>query len=125
MYMTTTYRIKGIKNDETTCACCGRNDLTKVVWLAPLDEDGNEFDAAPYGTTCAARLMTPKTARSTSTTLAKIAKAVDYIARWDQPQVTLDALRNAVGVKFNVWASVEGNTLSINTPSGWVAVLAR
>ena len=125
MTTTTTYTVKGINADECTCACCGRNDLTKVVWLAELDADGHESDAAPYGTDCAARLMTPKAARGTARQLVNLTKAMTFIAKYADSGYSLDQIRNAVSVKFNVWASVEGDTLSLNTPTGWVKVLAR
>lgn len=122
---TTTYRVKGINGDECTCACCGRNDLTKVVWLAELDADGNECEVAAYGTDCAARLMTPKGARGTARQLVNLTKALTFIAKYADSEYTLDQIRNAVAVKFNAWATVEGQTLSINTPTGWVPVLSR
>lgn len=119
---TATYRIKGINGDEHSCACCGRNDLTKVVWLAALDADGNEGPAAPYGTTCAARLVAPKGARGAADQLVRISKAVAFVEKHAATH-PLDAIRNAVSVKWNVWANVEGNTLQINTPTGWVKVI--
>lgn len=121
----TTYRIKGINGDECTCACCGRNDLTKVVWLAEVDADGNESEIAAYGTTCAARLIAPKTRNATARQLVNLGKALAFAAKYADSEYTLDQIRNAVGVKYNVWASVEGDTLSLNTPSGWVAVITR
>jgi hypothetical protein len=120
-----TYRIKGTNSDETTCACCGRDDLTKVIWLAELDADGAESQAEPYGTTCAARLLAPKDARSTSRQLLNISKAITFITKWIDSDCKLDDIRNTVGVKFNVWATCEQNTISINTPTGWVAVASR
>lgn len=52
------FRMVGINDDASECSCCGRQGLKRVVWLMPLDVDGNpEGDAAPYGTSCAATLM--------------------------------------------------------------------
>ena len=52
------YRIMGTDDSEDTCSCCGRQGLKRVVWVAPLDPDGGIEDSpAPYGTTCAARLL--------------------------------------------------------------------
>lgn len=126
MYMTsTTYTIKGTNGDETTCACCGRDDLTKVVWLAEKDADGNEMQAAPYGTTCAARLLAPKNTRSVARELVGLSKAIAFITKWIDSDYSLDDIRNTVGVKFSVWATCEDNTISVNTPTGWVAIATR
>ena len=122
---TANYAIKGSNADATTCACCGRDDLNKVIWLAPLDADGNEGQAESYGTTCAARLLAPRNSRTVAGTLVKVANAMAFVAKWADSQYSLDDLRNAVGVKFNIWASVEDNTLIFNLETGPVAVLSR
>jgi len=49
-----TYKIKGINNDTDTCSCCGKTGLKRVVWLEEID---GTADPAPYGTSCAARLL--------------------------------------------------------------------
>lgn len=116
------WAIKGTNSEEHTCACCGRDDLTRVVWLAPLDPDGNEGAAAPFGTTCAARLIAPKHAGRTADHLTRIARSIAYIQKWSAAGSDPDAIRIAVGVRFNVWATVEGDTISINTPTGWAPV---
>ena len=120
-----TYTIKGTNGDETTCACCGRDDLTKVVWLAEKDTDGFEDQAAPYGTTCAARLLAPKNARNVAGELVQLSKAIAFINKWIESDYSVDEILNTVGVKFNVWATCEDNTVSVNTPTGWVAIAAR
>ena len=52
------FRMVGITDDANECSCCGRQDLKRVVWMVPLDPDGNpEGEAAPYGTSCAATLL--------------------------------------------------------------------
>lgn len=51
------YRIKGINNDLDTCECCGKTGLKRVVWLVSVTQDGEESEATPYGTTCAARRL--------------------------------------------------------------------
>ncbi len=52
------YRYLATNDDESSCSCCGRTGLKRVVWLAELDEDGNEVDdGLSYGTTCAAHLL--------------------------------------------------------------------
>ena len=48
------YRFMGINDNESTCVCCGKKGLKRVVWL--LDLDGDD-DALHYGTTCAAHLL--------------------------------------------------------------------
>jgi hypothetical protein len=52
------YRYLGTDDEASTCSCCGKRGLKRVVWLAELDEDGNEAgEAAHYGTTCAGHLL--------------------------------------------------------------------
>ena len=123
MTTTSTYKMKGCNNEEHICSRCGRTELNRVIWLAPIDTDGNEIaEAAPYGTNCAARLLAPKTERSTAGTLVNLAKAYAYVAKWNTGEYPLTAIANAVGVKYNVWANVERGVLTFNTPTGWVEV---
>ena len=51
------YRIVGINDDQDTCQCCGKTGLKRVVWMVPIDVDGNpEGEPECYGTSCAARI---------------------------------------------------------------------
>jgi hypothetical protein len=116
------YVVKGSNADSHSCSACGRTDLNRVIWLAPLDPDGNEGAAAPYGTDCAARLIAPKQAGRTAAHLDMIARSIAYIQKWSAAGADPDAIRSHVGVRFNVWASVEDGTFTINTPTGWTPV---
>lgn len=50
------YRVMGENDDASECACCGRTGLKRVVWMQPLDEDGNEVgEAVPFGRVCGAK----------------------------------------------------------------------
>lgn len=52
------YAMVGINDEQDTCLCCGKAGLKRVVWLVPLDQDGNrDGNAEHYGTTCAARIL--------------------------------------------------------------------
>ena len=56
--MTSKFRLVGINDDAHTCSCCGRSDLKRVLWLLPLDQDGNaDGEAIPYGTSCGAKAL--------------------------------------------------------------------
>lgn len=56
--MSQKFRCVGINDDFNHCECCGRTDLKRVMMLVPLDADGNpEGEAAPYGTSCGAKLL--------------------------------------------------------------------
>ena len=56
--MNNKYRYYGVNDDESVCSHCGKTGLKRVVWLAVLDEEGNEVsEPAPYGTTCAAEML--------------------------------------------------------------------
>lgn len=50
------YRVLGTNNDASECCCCGRQGLKSVVWLQPIDADGNEYGApVHFGRVCGAR----------------------------------------------------------------------
>jgi hypothetical protein len=52
------YRVYGVNGDATYCACCGRTDLNRVVWMAQVNElDEDIENPSPYGTVCAAKLL--------------------------------------------------------------------
>ena len=56
--MSKKYLCYGVNDDVDFCEACGKRGLKRVVWLAPLDEEGNELaDPAPYGVDCAARML--------------------------------------------------------------------
>lgn len=95
------YKVKGINDEHDTCECCGKTGLKRVVWLAPLDEDGQEIcDPAPYGNVCAAYLLGitkerggKSNARLTRALEAKLEETVNaYIsnlrANWKQFKTT-------------------------------------
>lgn len=119
------YRILGLVDDETTCACCGRTDLKRAIALAELDVDGHEINNAVYGSTCAARLIAPKSTASASRHLNKLATAISFIEKHAGRGFTLAQIANAVGVKFSVWAVVEDDALKVNTGTGWLTVVTR
>ena len=58
------YTLKGINSDESSCECCGKQNLNRVMWLS--DENEN---IAHYGTTCGTKLLSnydkPKSFNST------------------------------------------------------------
>ncbi len=53
------YRVYGINDDTDTCEVCGKTNLKRVVWMMPLDSEGNEVAAQPFpaGVDCAGRMM--------------------------------------------------------------------
>ncbi len=52
------YALKGINDDSTQCAICGKVELKRVMWIIELSEDGSEVgDAFPCGTTCGATML--------------------------------------------------------------------
>jgi hypothetical protein len=52
------YALKGINDDSTQCAICGKVELKRVMWIIELSEDGSELgDAFPCGTTCGAKML--------------------------------------------------------------------
>lgn len=51
------YTLKGINNDVETCAQCGKTNLKRVAWVAPVDADGGEGEPMPVGVDCAGTLL--------------------------------------------------------------------
>ena len=63
-----TYTLKGINSDQSSCECCGKQNLNRVMWLS--DENDN---VAHYGTTCGAKLLSNyKRPKSFNSTIKKI-----------------------------------------------------
>jgi hypothetical protein len=54
--MSMKYRVLGTNDDASDCCCCGRQGLKRVVWLQPLNEDGEECgEPVHFGRVCGAR----------------------------------------------------------------------
>lgn len=50
------YRVLGTNDDHSECLCCGRTGLRSVVWLQPLDENGEDHGSpVHFGRVCGAR----------------------------------------------------------------------
>ena len=50
------FRVLGSNDDASDCCCCGRQGLKMVVWLQPLDEDGEDCGSpVHFGRACAAK----------------------------------------------------------------------
>lgn len=49
------YRCLAVNDEQSTCCCCGKKGLKRVVWL--LDNENLDAEPAHYGTTCAAHLL--------------------------------------------------------------------
>lgn len=47
--MSNRFLVKGINDDESTCQCCGKEGLARVVWI----EDTETGTLRHFGTTCA------------------------------------------------------------------------
>ncbi len=58
MATTKKYALKGINDDQSVCAICGKVELKRVMWIVELDNNGNEVsDPFHCGTTCGARML--------------------------------------------------------------------
>lgn len=54
--MSAKFRVLGVNDDAADCECCGRQGLKRVMWLQPLDEDGNDIGSPlHFGMTCGAK----------------------------------------------------------------------
>lgn len=53
---TAKFRVLGTNDDASDCLCCGRQGLRRVVWLQPIDENGeDEGEPVHFGRVCGAR----------------------------------------------------------------------
>ena len=121
------YTVKGVNNDEETCSHCGRTNLKRVVWLSALDADGNEGTVAHYGVDCAARLITSTGTKTSGKEVHNLGKAINYAEKWvahygRDDYKALAAIASAVGVRYNVWAWVEGDIIHMKTADGTTVV---
>jgi hypothetical protein len=55
--MATTYKIKGISDDQTECDCCGRKGLKRTVALEVFQDGDSTLDIIRVGVDCASVLM--------------------------------------------------------------------
>lgn len=119
----TRYAVNGTNDDEHVCAKCGRTELRRVVWLTPLDADGNPVGPAqPYGTNCAARLIAPTERHSAAATLVALVDAMTYARKWIANSTSVDAIASAVRTRYGVRADVEAGRLVFHTAAGTVAL---
>lgn len=56
---TSKHRIIGVNSDKDECSCCGKQNLSKVVWI----ENTESGLISHYGTTCAAYILSPKSGK--------------------------------------------------------------
>lgn len=83
------YALKGINDDRSECAVCGKIELKRVMWLIELDAEGTEVgDAFHCGTTCGAKLMQRKqtvvntVVKNFDTEVRKIRDRMWYQSEW-------------------------------------------
>lgn len=97
-------KIMGIHADTSTCECCGKTGLNRVVALQ--FEDGSIRN---YGTTCAAKAMGAK-----KTALDVQYDAIAYAQKWVNEGRDLNAVAKATWNKFGFSAQVKDNAIVIN-----------
>lgn len=117
----TKYALTGINNDEHTCTLCGKANLVRVAWLAPLDADGN-VEAAPshYGTDCAALLLTGT--KRDAATVNRNAARLELVRSWLRKGHT-PASCAAGYTNRTAWsAEVVGDAVRCWTGFGWAVV---
>ena len=108
------FTLLGVNDDHDTCSLCGRTNLKRVAWLAPLDADGNEAgEAAPYGTDCAGALLLGRKDRKNTELVRSRGEALELARRllaaghpaakvaqavWNRTGYSADAAGDAVRV---------------------------
>ena len=70
------WKVKGVNDDTDTCELCGKTNLKRVVWMAPLSSDGEEGGVQAIGRCCAAKLL-----RTTTTQVQRMAEQADANAK--------------------------------------------
>lgn len=120
-----TYALKGVNSEEHTCSLCGRTNLVRVAWLAPLDADGNEV-AAPsaYGTDCAALLLLGSKSASNNATVRKNGELLDLVARWLRKGHAAERCARGYTMRSGWSAEVVDGGVRCWNGLGWVTVTA-
>jgi hypothetical protein len=67
------FKLIGI-SDETTCECCGKENLKLTVVLDRLDAEGNGMEFVKFGRDCAARALKMRCTAGRMETLARNAE---------------------------------------------------
>lgn len=105
------FRLLGVNDDASTCTLCGRTNLKRVAWLAPLDADGNEDgEAMAYGTDCAGNLLLgSKTAGNTKVVRTR-GEALSLARRWlvagHSPEAVAKGIWNRYGFQVEARGAV-------------------
>ena len=99
----TTWKVKGVNDDTDTCELCGKHPIKRVVWMAPVDADGNEGAVQAIGRCCAARLLKISEAR-----IQRLAEQADETARYEALR-TVHIVGNERSVADLAIESVGGN----------------
>lgn len=70
-------KVLGINSDTTTCDCCGKKNLKRVVTL--LMEDGRVLN---YGTDCAAKALLANGVKTSKSGLELEYQVIAYAQKW-------------------------------------------
>ena len=99
----TTWKVKGVNDDTDTCELCGKHPIKRVVWMAPVDADGNEGAVQAIGRCCAAKLL-----KISETRIQRLAEQADETARYEALR-TVHIVGNERSVADWAIESVGGN----------------
>jgi len=75
---TTTYRLLGIDDEQTTCDLCGKADLKCTMVLEALDADGNGSGEVRFGRDCGARALGWRVSAARAERFVKGTARLDY-----------------------------------------------
>jgi hypothetical protein len=79
------YKLLGVNDDKDTCCQCGRSELKRVVWLEPVDSDGNAIgEPIHLGTTCAAYAMMGNRRSSSVRQVERLIDEVEFARKADR-----------------------------------------
>lgn len=109
-------KVLGINSDTSTCECCGKTNLKKVVTLQ--FEDGRILS---YGTTCAAKALRKNGQQISKSAIDDEYQAIAYIQKWigcRDAKVVASATWDRFG--FRVQAKNGGIYISLSTGTVFV-----
>lgn len=121
--MSKQFKVVGI-SDETTCECCGKQDLKRTVVLARLDSDGNEMEFVKFGRDCASRSLKIRCTAGRMETIARQAQhetdkaARNTVHNIGEVRSVINWIVESVGSNggsFNFLAMANGSKAAVET----------
>jgi hypothetical protein len=107
-------KILAITDETTTCECCGKTNLKRVV---VIEQDNGAI--VRYGTDCASKAF-----RSSKGTFTSLVDYRAYVQKWlgKTPAYTAEIVAKGIWNKFGVNTKVENGVIMVLNTTGWAAI---